>query len=104
MTTEVPDVRQMAKIQAFSRTLQNATDGAARAVWLAAVDIAPRRPEHEIRTWVPQYIPIDPGLMAPHEPYKRQNFPKKSEIRENSTFYVLRDLIDLLMIPREIGR
>ena len=38
-----------------------------------------------------------------HEPDKPQTFPGKSEIRGNSTFYVLGDLIDLLMIPRKIG-
>jgi hypothetical protein len=43
------------------------------------------------------------GLARRHEPDKPQIFPKKSEIRGNSTFYVLRDLIDLLMIPRKIG-
>ena len=43
------------------------------------------------------------GLRSRHEPNKPQNFPRKSEIRGNSTFYVLRDLIDLLMIPRKIG-
>jgi hypothetical protein len=44
------------------------------------------------------------GLGCRHEPNKPQIFPRKSEIRGNSTFYVLRDLIDLLMIPRKIGR
>ena len=57
-----------------------------------------------IRRWESLYVPIERALSAPHEPHKPQIFPEKSEIRGNSTFYVLRDLIDLLMIPRKIGR
>ena len=48
------------------------------------------------------YVPIE-EVWGRHEPYKPQIFPRKSGIRGNSTFYVLRDLIDLLMIPRKIG-
>jgi hypothetical protein len=48
------------------------------------------------------YVPIE-EVWGRHEPYKPQIFPRKSGIRGNSTFYALRDLIDLLMIPRKIG-
>src|SRR5262249_37764007 len=43
------------------------------------------------------------GVSGRHEPDKPQIFPEIPEIRGNSTFYVLQDLIDLLMIPRKIG-
>jgi hypothetical protein len=48
-------------------------------------------------------VPIESALKSRHEPNKPQIFPEKPGIRGNSTFYVLRDLIDLLMIPRKIG-
>src|SRR5262249_11225460 len=35
---------------------------------------------------------------------QREKLSRKLKILENSTFYVLPDLIDLLMIPRKIGR
>src|SRR5262249_48543878 len=66
-----------------------------------------RRASRATGTWNTEMgIPVctdRSGLASRHEPDKPQIFPKKSEIRGNSTFYVLGDLIDLLMIPRKIG-
>ena len=47
-------------------------------------------------------MPIE-GVASRYEPNKPQIFPEKPGIPGNSTFYVLQDLIDLLMIPRKIG-
>jgi hypothetical protein len=48
-------------------------------------------------------VPIESSLSTPYEPNNRKKFPEKPEFREDSPFYAVRDLIDLLMIPRKIG-
>jgi hypothetical protein len=57
-----------------------------------------------MRKWGSLYVAITEAIEARRGPNNPQIFPRKPENRGKSTFYVVRDLIDLLMIPRKIGR